>query len=240
MPSRLHRNVTPVWSDENSNVALALAPVGTRSKNVSGGATTVHSERAGVSSTLSARSVARTRKTCVPGASPLYWAGESHEPHGSSSRAHSKVEPGSEDVKAKEARSLEVTAGGPSRIVVSGGPVSPGASTVHSWRAGVWSTVTSSRETARASSTCRPTVRSVIWYGFSQASNGCPSRAHSNVAGRSEPKWKVALMSVVVASGPARIVVSGSADSIPTCQVWVTHGVSTLRARSIARTRKTC
>jgi hypothetical protein len=35
----------------------------------------------------------------------------------------------------------------------------------------------------------------------------------------SEPKWKVALMSVVVAGGPARIVVSGAAESIPTRQV---------------------
>src|SRR5918999_2191902 len=50
---------------------------------------------------------------------------------------------------------------------------------------------------------------------------------------------KVAQLSIVLAGGPDRIVVSGAVMSRPTANACSTGGCSTLSDRSIARTRKT-
>jgi hypothetical protein len=114
------------------------------------------------------------------------------------------------------ALALAVVASGPERIVVSGGVAV--ASTVHSYRAGVGSVSAGSPFTSRVTAWTRntwwPASSSVYTAGDSHWANGSPSSAHSKIApGLSDVKWNVALMSVVVAGGPARIVVSGGVVS---------------------------
>jgi hypothetical protein len=86
-----------------------------------GGTSTVHVREAGRGSVLAAPSRARTSKTCVPFASPLYEAGELHEAHASPSMRHSKLEPGSFEENVKLAESVATVPDGPESIVVSGG-----------------------------------------------------------------------------------------------------------------------
>ena len=142
-PSSEQKKVTPAWSEENWNVALALGAVagGAAVIVVSGSATTVHAYVAGVSSVLPARSVATTRKVWLPGARSAYSSGDSHSASGSLSSEHSNVDSGSLDMNVKLAMvSIVVWAFGPIRIVVWGSVVSGGVMTVHVWLAGVAST----------------------------------------------------------------------------------------------------
>src|SRR5688572_14423145 len=121
----------PLWSDENRNVASAVALVasGAASMVVSGGARMVHSYVAGVESTLPARSVACTRNTWSPGERSVYSIGESHDSSGSASSEHSNVAPPSA-ANVNPAVVCVVVAAGSDRILVSGGVVSGGARTV--------------------------------------------------------------------------------------------------------------
>ena len=82
---------------------------------------------AGLASVLPALSVARTRSSCSPCPSLLNVAGELHAAHAPPSRLHSKVLPGSEEVKVNVAAGPRPWPFGPSVMVVSGAVVSPGA-----------------------------------------------------------------------------------------------------------------
>ena len=106
-----------------------------------GGASIVQRQSAGVASTLPAASVARTSKTCSPGARPLYAAGELHAAHVAPSRRQANVAPDSLAENANDALVACVGVAGPVAIVVSGGVVSAGAgaATVNACVAGVGS-----------------------------------------------------------------------------------------------------
>src|SRR5918999_76922 len=134
------------------------------------------------------------------------------EPTASSS-AHSKVTPGWSEVKVNVASWLSVGSVGEPVIVVSGS-----GSIVQRCEAGVGSVL--AEFTARTSSSCWPTARPVRTYGDSSDSqepqSSAPSsvrslsRLHSKVAtGSFEENVKLASTTLVVASGPESIVVSG-------------------------------
>ena len=81
-----HSKVAPAWFAENVNFALVLSvwksgagiAGSTRSIVVSGAGEIVQVWTAG--SPAPRPSIARTRKTCVPAARSVYWAGERQEP----------------------------------------------------------------------------------------------------------------------------------------------------------------
>ena len=83
---------------------------------------TVQATVAGVGSTFPSASIARTAKVCWPGAS-VYAAGEEQAAKAAPSSEHSKLEPPSEEAKAKLVDSALVVPG-PDEIVVSGGVLS--------------------------------------------------------------------------------------------------------------------
>src|ERR671916_183581 len=71
--SYAHSNVTPCWSDENSNLAVVSSDgsVGIESRTVSGKDETVHLRIAGDGSAPPAMFTARTLSSCTPGAATL-------------------------------------------------------------------------------------------------------------------------------------------------------------------------
>ena len=73
--------------------------------------------------------MAHTRNTWSPGRRSSYAIGVSHASIGPASSWHSNAAPASE-ASVKDAAMLAVLAGGPDRIVVSGGVVSAAGSTV--------------------------------------------------------------------------------------------------------------
>src|SRR5688572_7135944 len=124
--SSLHSNVTRRSDDENSNVASSLL-MGSRGFLVivvSGSSVSIrHVQVAGAASALPAASRARTWKVCVPSASD-WELGEVQVENEPASTLHSKVEPGSVEVKVKSASPLLLGSGGPVSILVSGSTVS--------------------------------------------------------------------------------------------------------------------
>src|SRR5688500_19515477 len=129
------------------NVALELpvGSVGPVRMTVSGRGRIVQLYAAGFGSTVLASFVARTSRTCSPGRSADRWYGVEQDEYGALSSAHSKSASGSLDENVNSASGLSVEAGGPVSIVVSGG------TTVHSYAAGVASTL----PTAFTARTCR-------------------------------------------------------------------------------------
>ena len=81
--------------------------------------------------------IARTRSSWLPARSPVTSCGVEHELNGRLSSEHSNSASGSLDSKVNSASTCTDVAGGPVRIVVSGG------TTVHAWTAGVASTLPS-------------------------------------------------------------------------------------------------
>jgi hypothetical protein len=107
------------WSTHASAAAGAVVGEGQAED-----AETVHWWVAGVGSVLPAGSVARTWKSCRPGASPVYGRGEVHAVKGAPSRAHSNVDPVSLAEKMNVAVVMLVGWSGRESMVVSGGVVS--------------------------------------------------------------------------------------------------------------------
>jgi hypothetical protein len=122
-PSREHANVVSGWSASNVNVAVRASVVasGADSSVVVGGPITVHVRDAGVASTLSTRSTARTSSVCSPASSPPRSCGASQLSNGSPSSAHSNVALGSLELNVKIAGwPGRISPLGPAVIVVSG------------------------------------------------------------------------------------------------------------------------
>src|SRR5919106_6552673 len=94
--SSAHSNVTPCWSDENSNVAVVDSDgsVGVVPRIVSGKSETVQAYTAGVGSTPPCRFFARTRSSCEPTVTSISY-GDTHEPYSAPSSEHSNVAVGS-------------------------------------------------------------------------------------------------------------------------------------------------
>src|ERR687895_2302958 len=88
--SSAHSNLTPCWSDENSNVAVVSSDgsVGVESRIVSGYGETVHSSVAGVGSAPPAMFTARTLSSCTPGAATLSSNGETQSSYSAPSTEH--------------------------------------------------------------------------------------------------------------------------------------------------------
>jgi hypothetical protein len=82
---------------------------------------TVHVLKAGVASVLPVASVALTWKVCEPSERLTKLFGELHKAKASSSREHSKVELGSEEVKAKLAELMLSVPEEPESMLVCGG-----------------------------------------------------------------------------------------------------------------------
>src|SRR5918992_439098 len=135
--SSAHSNVTPCWSDENSNVAVVDSDgsVGVESRIVSGKAETVHWRVAGDESAPPAMFTARTWSVYTPGSATLTSYGDTQSSYVPPSSEHSNVAVSSVDEKRNSATVLRVDAAGPETIVVSG------ATTVQLWLAGVPSTM---------------------------------------------------------------------------------------------------
>src|SRR5688500_18844963 len=113
----------------------------------------------------------------------MYCAGLKHSSHtgptpGSNSIAHSKYWTSSLAWISKVAQLSIETAGGPVRIVVSGGVESMPTSNAR--EAGGCSTL-SARSIARTRNTWLPGVRSLYSIGESHCSNGCESSWHSKL-----------------------------------------------------------
>jgi hypothetical protein len=87
---------------------------------------------------------------------------------------------------------------------------------------------------ARTWNLWEPSARPV--YAAGHSPNAALSSAHSNVAGSSAAKVKLADVSLVGSAGPPVIVVTGAVVS--TVHVWVTD--RSLPARSVARTWNRC
>jgi hypothetical protein len=124
-------------------------------------AVTVQVNSAGLRSRLSAASTAYTRITWAPTVKLATVCGEVHVSGSPPSSAHrnSVPGPGSFDENVNVAVVATVVRSGPESIVVSGTEVSAGVSvTVHSWNAGVASTLPV-RSIVRASNRCRPSAR---------------------------------------------------------------------------------
>src|SRR5688500_11074587 len=98
-------------------------------------------------------SVARKRNTCSPGSRSATWKGDSHEPNGSASRAHSYSTIGPSAEKVNQAVMLVLNSAGPEWIVVSGAIVS--SSYVQLQVAGDGSALRD-RSTARTWKLCSP------------------------------------------------------------------------------------
>ena len=242
-PSTRHANVEPVSVAVNENVGVlsVVVPVGPAVIVVSGGVvSTVNDRLAGVGSVLPAASVARTSNVCAPSASTAVVNGVLHEPQAPPSTRHANVEPVSVAVNENVGVLSVVVPVGPAVIVVSGGVVSPGpeVSTVNDRLAGVGS-VLPAASVARTSNVCAPSASTAVVNGVLHEPQAPPSTRHSNVEPVSVAvNENVGVLSVVVAVGPAVIVVSGGVVSTVNDRL---AGVgSVLPAASVARTSKVC
>jgi hypothetical protein len=228
--SKEHSNVAPA-SEVNEKLAPAelVVAAGPLVSVVSGAVESiVQAKEAGVASVLPAASLARTEKLCSPSARPAYSFGLVQASYAPASSAHSKLAPGSE-LKLKAAVGLLAGLAGCASIVVSGAL----ESIVQAKLAEVGS-VFPAASRARTEKLCEPSPRPVNSFGLVQASKAPASSAHSNVASASEVKEKLALLELVLASGPPTIDVSGAAES--TIHVKEAGLASVLPAASVART----
>ena len=138
-PSSWHSKSASAIVEKNVNVAVrfvvvAGGPVWIVVFGPFGSPSTVQVWLAGVGSTLSDQSTARTSSVCGPGSSSMYWAGEKHSSNASPSSEHSNVTSSSLDSNVKLAKLSGVEAGGAERIVVSGGVVSSSTVQVYAGR----------------------------------------------------------------------------------------------------------
>src|ERR671919_44500 len=143
-PSSAHSKVTPAVLEENVKLApdSDVGEAGDESSEVfggGGGATMVQVWTAGDSSTLSARSVARTRSVCWPSDRPLSSCGDSQSAYGPLSSEHSKRSTASLAPSAKLAVVSMVGEAGPARISVPRAGTSGGRTIVHPPRSRVGS-----------------------------------------------------------------------------------------------------
>ena len=191
---------------------------------------------AGLGSTTSAALTAWTRSSCAPTVRSVTSCGDSHSANAAASSEHSNVTPGWSEEKLNSASVLVVEASGPVTMFVSGGI---GATTVHSWRSGVASTLPAASR-ARTRNVWSPRASAVTVWGEVQPVNETPSSEHSNVApASSAEKVNVAVVASVGEAGPVSIDVSGATASIAV-HVRVAGVASTLRAASIACTANVC
>src|SRR5918999_1294598 len=95
---------------------------------------------------------------------------------------------------------------------------------------------------ARTRNVCGPTPSSVYSTGVVHGAKGSLSSAHSKVcaSGSLAVKLKPASTSVVCASGPLRIVVTGAVRSACTVHIQLAGVSSTLPAASVARAASVC
>ena len=130
-------------------------------------------------------------------------------------------------------------AGGPFRIVVSGGVAS--MPTLKVWVTGGCSTLPA-RSTARTRNVWLPTVRSEYSIGASHCSNGSASKAHWNsMTGSLAVKLKIASKTPsMLVTWAVLIVVTGRVVSRMAVQVQLAGLVSTCWATLTARTRRMC
>ena len=159
---------------------------------------------------------------------------------------HSKLEPGSLEVKANDAVVADVVAVGPEVIVVSGGVVSAGGAlaTVNARVAGVAS-VLPAASVARTETLCAPSVSVGVVHGLVHVAHAPASTRHS----KDEPdsldvNANVGVLSLVEPVGPELIVVSGGVVSaggaLATVNARVAGVASVLPAASVARTETLC
>src|SRR5918992_1271951 len=193
-------------------------------------------------STLSARSIARTRKVCGPVTSSAISYGDSHCSHGWLSIWQSKLSTGSfaanDTVVVVSNSIVEVTR---FMIVVCGAVLS--TTTSHVQLTGEASRL-NWRSTARARKKWSPARRSVYSTGSGHSAHGSASSAHSKVAfGSSLARTKVAMAppsgswAKLGLDGLRRSCVSGGASST-TLQVWVEIGGSAASSGTSTRTSK--
>src|ERR671915_1260417 len=239
MPSSQHSKVEPSSLDTNSNVTLvdSISSPGSFVISTTGGPSIVQAYTAGVGSTFSAVSTARTSSTCAPAASPVSRWGEVQSPKPPPSSWHSKVEPAWLAKNVNSASMLVVIRPGPVTMVVSGGVVSGPESTVHSCSAGSSSTRPYSF-VAWTSKVYWPPPPTSYVTGEVQGTRSPPFSEHSKVLfGWSEENSKVAIGLPVTSGGAESIAVSGGPTS---SQVKVSGVGSAFRARSTARIRTVC
>ena len=239
--STRHSNVA-LDSEENSNVGVEspVSPLAPVSMVVSGGVVSiVQVWLAGVGSTLSAASMARTSNVCGPSTRSAKCLGASQgakPPAASLSRRHSnRVCPAevvsSLAMKPKLAEELLLKAGGLIVSAVSGGVVSGSVvSSVKVRLAGVAS-VLPAASVARTEKVCGPSVSVAVVCGELHAVKASLSTRHSKLAPGSDEKSNVGVASRVNPVGPASIVVSGGIVS--TVNVRVAAVVSVLPAASV-------
>jgi hypothetical protein len=125
--SRAHWKLEPASLEVKPKLALVLVvDVGGAAVMVvfGGVVSTVHVWLAAVASVLPAGSVARTEKECDPSPRTAYSAGGVQGAKARPSRAHSKLEPSSLELKSKLALALLLRAGGPVSMLVAGATVS--------------------------------------------------------------------------------------------------------------------
>src|ERR671915_1004816 len=227
--SSAHSNVTPCWSDENSNVAVVDSDgsVGVESRIVSGKAETVHWRVAGDESAPPAMFTARTDSVYVPGSATLTSYGETQSSYSAPSSEHSNVAVCSSLENVNVPTSDHVGCSGPESIVVLG------ATTVQLCTAGTGSSVPASLF-ARTFSSCAPSARPSNSSVDSHEPHVPPSSEHSNVASSSvDEKRNSATVLRVDAAGPETIVVFGAT----TVQLWLAGVVSTMPDVLVAATR---
>jgi hypothetical protein len=232
--SREHSNVAPA-SELNEKLAPAelVVTAGPLVSVVSGAVESiVQAKEAGVASMFPAASLARTEKLCSPSARPAYSFGLVQASYAPASSAHSKLAPASE-LNPNAAVALFAGLLGCESIVVSGAL----ESIVQTKLTGVGSLFPAASR-ARTEKLCEPSPNPVNSLGLVQASKAPASSAHSNLAPASEVKEKLALLELVLGSGPLTIAVSGAAES--TIQVKEAGLASVLPAESFARTMNVC
>ncbi len=236
-PSIRHSKVEPGSLELNVNVGVVSFDgcAGVESMLVTGAVRSiVQVSLAGVASVLPAGSVARTSKVWLPAPS----AGETvkglvqvvQEPP---SMRHSKVEPGSLELKVKVGVvSLDGCAGPVSRLVIGAA-----RSIAQVSEAGVGS-VLPPKSVARTSKVWLPAPRAgATVKGVVQAVQLPPSMRHAKVEpGLSELKVKVGVVSFDGSAGPESMLVAGAVRSI--VQVSLAGVASVLPAVSVAWTSK--
>src|SRR4051794_30758328 len=191
------------------------ASAGPESIEVSGAVvSTVKVREAGVGSVLVAMSVARTAKLWGPSARVPVVSGEEQELKPPPSIEHSKVLPGSFELKVKAGVAVVMVepSAGPESIVVSGAAVSMTKVLPAGWASGRFV-----GSTARTTTVCSPSASVSVVKGDVQAENAAPSTEHSKVESFSEElNVKVGVASFVrdPDAGPLLIVVRGGASTV--------------------------
>jgi methylmalonyl-CoA mutase cobalamin-binding subunit len=190
---------------------------------------TVQPRVAGVGSVLPEVSTALTATVCPPGVKEEKDSDSAQAFQEAESSLHSKLELLSLEEKSKLAVVDAVAPEGPATIDVLGGVVSPSARTVQLRLAGEAS-VLPAASVALTEKVCEPIVSELYSLGELQLLQGPESSLHSKLELLSlEAKPKLALVEVVAAAGPERIVVLGAVTSLDGPTVPATTAVATAR-----------